>query len=198
MKGRERVTLCRDARLVRPSPLQGYCVKIVRRRTHRSSVPTGRRINVLRQDRSTTDAQIVRPYRATYQCTASRSFDDGRSDRASLQGDVSMYCVKIVRRRTLRSSVPTGRRINVLRQDRSTTDAQIERPYRSRDRASARLYSPLRLSGGRRGLHSVVLELLGIEATYLSLALVHLPTGVLYIYVCGVLVEVGTLLRCDE
>ena len=108
-----------------------------------------------------------------------------------------MYCVKIVRRRTHRSSVPTGRRINVLRQDRSTTDAQIERPYRSRDRASARLYSPLRLSG-RRGLHSVVLELLGIEATYLALALVHLSTGVLYIYVCGVLVEVGTLLRCDE
>ena len=57
--------------------------------------------------------------------------------------------------------------------------------------------SPLRLSG-RRGLHGVVLELLGIEATYLSLALVHLSTGVLYIYVCGVLVEVGTLLRCDE
>ncbi len=108
------------------------------------------------------------------------------------------YCVKIVRQRTHRSCVPTGRRINVLRQDRSTTDAQIERPYRSRDRASARLYSPLRLSGGRRGLHSVVLELLGIEATYLALALVHLSTGVLYIYVCGVLVEVGTLLRCDE
>lgn len=56
---------------------------------------------------------------------------------------------------------------------------------------------PLRLSR-RRGLHSVVLELLGIEATYQSLALVHLSTGVLYIYVCGVLVEVGTLLRCDE
>ena len=57
---------------------------------------------------------------------------------------------------------------------------------------------PLRLSSGRRGLHSVVLELLGIEAAYLSLALVHLPIGVLYIYVCGVLVEVGTILRCDE
>ena len=94
---------------------------------------------------------------------------DGRTDRASLQGDVSMYCVKIVRQQT-------------------------------HDRASLQWVTrlcPLRLSG-RRGLHSVVLELLGIEAAYLALALVHLSTGVLYIYVCGVLVEVGTLLRCDE
>ena len=82
----------------------------------------------------------------------------------------------------------------------TTTDAQTVRPYRSRDRASLQRVTrlcPLRLSG-RRGLHSEVLELLGVEATYLSLALVHLSTGVLYIYVCGVLVEVGTLLRCDE
>ena len=90
VKGRERVTLCRDARLVRPSPLQGYCVKIVRQRTLRSSVPTGRRINVLRQDRSTTDAQIVRPYRSR--------------DSASLQ---IVTCLDVLRR-TLRSSVPTG------------------------------------------------------------------------------------------
>ena len=116
--------------------------------------------------------------RPLYQRLQSRGFDgDGRTSRASLQGDVSMYCVKIVRRRTHESCVPTNR-------------------YTFR--ASVHLYSPLRLSSGCRGLHSVVLELFGIEATYLSLALVHLSTGVLYIYVCGVLVEVGTLLRCDE
>ena len=106
------------------------------------------------------------------------------TSRASLQ---IVTCLAVLRRRH-RSCVPTG--VVVL----TGTDAFSL----DTSRASARLYSSLRFSSGCRGLHSVVLELLGIEATYLSLALVHLPTGVLYIYVCGVLVEVGTLLRCDE
>ena len=59
--------MCRDARLVS---------------SRSASVPV---TGLLRQDRSTTDAQIVRPYRATYQCTASRSFGDGRTSRASRQ-----------------------------------------------------------------------------------------------------------------
>ena len=110
----------------------------------------------------------MRPYKSLHVLP----YYNGRTDRAFLQ----IVTRLAVLRRTLRSSVPT-------------------KGYSYC--ASVRVYSPLRLSG-RRGLHGVVLELLGIEATYLSLALVHLPTGVLYIYVCGVLVEVGTLLRCDE
>ena len=46
---------------------------------------------------------------------------------------VKGYCVKLVRQRTLRPSVPTGRRPRyqrLLRQAGSTTDAQTERPYR--------------------------------------------------------------------
>ena len=110
----------------------------------------------------------MRPYKSLHVLP----YYNGRTDRASLQ----IVTRLAVLQRTHRPCVPTNR-------------------YTFR--ASVRVYSPLRLSG-RRGLHGVVLELLGIEATYQSLALVHLSTGVLYIYVCGVLVEVGTLLRCDE
>ncbi len=120
---------------------------------------------------------LERPYRTRSRLMSSSWFDNGRSDRASLQD--SSLCVRrvksysvvsLVRGRTLRSSVPTGlvsvrpscqklqhrlgwfgdgRTDRASLQDTSLcvrcvkgysvvvltgTDAQIERPYRTRSR----------------------------------------------------------------
>ena len=96
---------CRDARSVRPSPLKATVSSWFEQRTLRPSVPTAVvSVRPLRQTDTSSccrqnktspcrDARSVRP--SPLKATASSWFDNGRSDRASLQQ--SSRCVHYVK-----------------------------------------------------------------------------------------------------